>query len=304
MPSVEEVCKTFDLIDVPFEYSDADYQNFITYKMFQQHVRPVLQKENPRVPMSKLMMLVAAKWREFSDLNPHLQQDTDEADIKEEEDVAEPKSPEIASKETKFRSSKKTVRIAEEYDDEYDDDEESKTKSKKRGRNSGGGSGTRSTKIRKQKVPTLRIKFGKRRNASSDEDQDDSADGSERESDIEFEKMLQQTDEHGDDEQQVASTSLAAFNDEASTSEPTKRKKAKTKIGNKSKKKKSKKTNFQDDDIEHQDYCEACQQGGEIILCDTCPKAYHLVCLDPELEEAPEGNHSSDLFNFWLFLID
>lgn len=25
------------------------------------------------------------------------------------------------------------------------------------------------------------------------------------------------------------------------------------------------------------------------MLCDTCPRAYHLVCLDPELEEAPEG---------------
>ena len=35
-----------------------------------------------------------------------------------------------------------------------------------------------------------------------------------------------------------------------------------------------------------------CQQGGEIILCDTCPKAYHLVCLEPELEEAPEGKWS------------
>ena len=43
---------------------------------------------------------------------------------------------------------------------------------------------------------------------------------------------------------------------------------------------------------EHQDYCEVCQQGGEIILCDTCPRAYHLVCLDPELEEAPEGKWS------------
>ncbi|KAG7157237.1 Chromodomain-helicase-DNA-binding protein Mi-2-like, partial [Homarus americanus] len=40
------------------------------------------------------------------------------------------------------------------------------------------------------------------------------------------------------------------------------------------------------------DYCEVCQQGGEIILCDTCPKAYHLVCLEPELEEAPEGKWS------------
>ena len=43
---------------------------------------------------------------------------------------------------------------------------------------------------------------------------------------------------------------------------------------------------------DHQDYCEVCQQGGEIILCDTCPRAYHLVCLEPELEEAPEGKWS------------
>jgi len=35
-----------------------------------------------------------------------------------------------------------------------------------------------------------------------------------------------------------------------------------------------------------------CQQGGEIILCDTCPRAYHLVCLEPELEQAPEGKWS------------
>lgn len=42
---------------------------------------------------------------------------------------------------------------------------------------------------------------------------------------------------------------------------------------------------------QHQDYCEVCQQGGEIILCDTCPRAYHLVCVEPEpLEEAPEGD--------------
>jgi chromodomain-helicase-DNA-binding protein 4 len=64
--------------------------------------------------------------------------------------------------------------------------------------------------------------------------------------------------------------------------------KAKVKIGNRGKKKKSKKPEA----IDHQDYCEVCQQGGEIILCDTCPKAYHLVCLDPELEEAPEGKWS------------
>lgn len=44
--------------------------------------------------------------------------------------------------------------------------------------------------------------------------------------------------------------------------------------------------------FQHQDYCEVCQQGGEIILCDTCPRAYHLVCLEPELEDTPEGRWS------------
>uniref|UniRef100_A0A4W3HKS7 Chromodomain helicase DNA binding protein 5 n=1 Tax=Callorhinchus milii TaxID=7868 RepID=A0A4W3HKS7_CALMI len=42
----------------------------------------------------------------------------------------------------------------------------------------------------------------------------------------------------------------------------------------------------------HQDYCEVCQQGGEIILCDTCPRAYHLVCVEPALETAPQGRWS------------
>ena len=77
------------------------------------------------------------------------------------------------------------------------------------------------------------------------------------------------------------------------------RKKAKTKIGDKNKKKKKTRTTakFPSEDgdgyeTDHQDYCEVCQQGGEIILCDTCPRAYHLVCLEPELEEAPEGRWS------------
>lgn len=40
---------------------------------------------------------------------------------------------------------------------------------------------------------------------------------------------------------------------------------------------------------EHQDFCEVCKQGGEILLCDGCPKAFHKVCLEPEFEDIPEG---------------
>jgi len=49
MPTIEEVCNTFGLTDVQIEYSDADFQNLTTYKLFQQHVRPLLAKENPKV---------------------------------------------------------------------------------------------------------------------------------------------------------------------------------------------------------------------------------------------------------------
>lgn len=79
MPTIEEVCSTFGLTDVELEYSESDFQNLTSYKLFQQHVRPLLAKENPKVPMSKLMMLVAAKWREFSEINPHTQGDNEQA---------------------------------------------------------------------------------------------------------------------------------------------------------------------------------------------------------------------------------
>lgn len=49
MPTVEEVCQTFGLTDIHIEYTDADFQNLTTYKLFQQHVRPLLAKDNPKV---------------------------------------------------------------------------------------------------------------------------------------------------------------------------------------------------------------------------------------------------------------
>jgi chromodomain-helicase-DNA-binding protein 4 len=49
MPTIEEVCSTFGLTDVELEYTESDFQNLTTYKLFQQHVRPLLTKENPKV---------------------------------------------------------------------------------------------------------------------------------------------------------------------------------------------------------------------------------------------------------------
>lgn len=49
MPTVEEVCSSFSLADVDIEYTDADLENLTSYKLFQQHLRPLIVKENPKV---------------------------------------------------------------------------------------------------------------------------------------------------------------------------------------------------------------------------------------------------------------
>jgi chromodomain-helicase-DNA-binding protein 4 len=78
MRSVAEICETMGLQDCPVEYTDEDYSAITTYKQYQLHIRPLLQKENPKVPMSKLMTLVAAKWRVFSAENPNLEGEAEE----------------------------------------------------------------------------------------------------------------------------------------------------------------------------------------------------------------------------------
>ena len=60
IPLFEEICKNFGLNDVDLDYSDADYQNLTTYKMFQQAYRSRIQSANPKVLyfLSTLSMLL------------------------------------------------------------------------------------------------------------------------------------------------------------------------------------------------------------------------------------------------------
>eukprot|EP00092_Neocalanus_flemingeri_P015825 GFUD01017130.1.p1 GENE.GFUD01017130.1~~GFUD01017130.1.p1 ORF type:complete len:1937 (+),score=754.41 GFUD01017130.1:187-5997(+) len=295
MPTVMQVCDQWGLNDVDLEYSDADYTNLTTYKLFQQTFRPRIQAENPKVPMSKLMMLVAAKWREFTSLgrseegSEQQEQEVEEQEVEDDEpeEVAEDEDDEedevpLSNRGRKGRGGRgKKKKDEDEF--EYDDEDYSDDGGKKKGRGRGKVGGK--AKGKGKAVPKLKIKLGgrKKKGGSDSEDNSEEEEKTKGDSDEEFENMLAEAeDAMGAEDVQVVAEARKL-----------KKGKAKVKFGNKNKKKgKKNKKDFANDESEHQEFCEVCQQGGEIILCDTCPRAYHLCCLDPELDEAPEGKWS------------
>lgn len=127
--------------------------------------------------MSKLMMLVAAKWREFS------------AAVPEAAESAEEEVPDVTSSRPlrSSRSAPVSGRDDAELAEEDNEDELEDRGRKKRNRKKPAGGGNAG---KKGKVPTLKIKLGKRKRTSSDD-----VSHSEKDSDAEFEQMLQEAEE-------------------------------------------------------------------------------------------------------------
>lgn len=61
----------YGLNDVELEYDEEDFETLTTYKIFCQHIRPLICKENPKTAQSKIVSLVGAKWREFLAQHPN-----------------------------------------------------------------------------------------------------------------------------------------------------------------------------------------------------------------------------------------
>uniref|UniRef100_A0A8C5D456 Chromodomain-helicase-DNA-binding protein 5-like n=1 Tax=Gouania willdenowi TaxID=441366 RepID=A0A8C5D456_GOUWI len=230
--SSSQLMHEWGLEDVTYGFSEEDYKTITNYKAFSQFLRPLIAKKNPKIPMSKMMTVLGAKWREFSANNPF------------KGASATAVAAAVAAAVEMVTVAQPTSVCSAQINCQPGPIKKAKTKE-------GKGPG-----VRKKSKPVKEVK------------------------------------------------------------KKAKPKKTKSKLGHSVKKKKASSVSLvvifpdvkihlclyisahpaeEDGDgyeTDHQDYCEVCQQGGEIILCDTCPRAYHLVCLDPEMEKAPEGKWS------------
>uniref|UniRef100_A0A667YY47 Chromodomain helicase DNA binding protein 3 n=1 Tax=Myripristis murdjan TaxID=586833 RepID=A0A667YY47_9TELE len=256
-----QLAQEWGLEDVDHTFTEEDYRELTNYKAFSQFMRPMIAKKNPKIPMSKMMTILGAKWREFSSNNPFkgnaaaVAAAAAAAAIAVAEQVsAATASPEPPPQPPPLRKAK-----TKEGKGQRMRSKSPRVPDKKK------TAGVAKAK----KMAPIRIKLGalgtKRKKSCSSEDVDE--------------------DESEQEDSSVHSSSVRS--DSSGRAKKNKR-------GRPAKKKK--KIPGEEDadgyETDHQDYCEVCQQGGEIILCDTCPRAYHLVCLEPELDKAPEGKWS------------
>ncbi|XP_011357189.2 chromodomain-helicase-DNA-binding protein 3 isoform X3 [Pteropus vampyrus] len=275
---------TWGLEDVEHVFSEEDYHTLTNYKAFSQFMRPLIAKKNPKIPMSKMMTILGAKWREFSANNPFKGSAAAvaAAAAAAAAAVAEQVSAAVSSATPIAPSGTPTLPAPPAVDIQPPPIRRAKTKEGK-----GPGHKRRSKsprvpdgrkKLRGKKMAPLKIKLGllggkRKKGGSSDE-------GPEPEG----------------EESDLDSGSVHSASGRPDGPVRTK----KLKRGRPGRKKKkvlgcpavAGEEEVDGYETDHQDYCEVCQQGGEIILCDTCPRAYHLVCLDPELDRAPEGKWS------------
>lgn len=56
----------------------------------------------------------------------------------------------------------------------------------------------------------------------------------------------------------------------------------------------------------HNEVCEVCEKGGDLLCCDTCSLVFHLLCIRPKIVSIPKGKWScaycvADVSIYFLF---
>uniref|UniRef100_A0A673BBJ9 Chromodomain helicase DNA binding protein 4a n=1 Tax=Sphaeramia orbicularis TaxID=375764 RepID=A0A673BBJ9_9TELE len=276
--SSTQLLEAWGMKDIDHVFTQEDYSSLTNYKAFSQFVRPLIAAKNPKIAVSKMMTLMMAKWREFSTNNPLKGCATANAALAAANVAAAVENMVAAdgSAEAGAATSPASAPVAAAAPTPATPPaapapplRKAKTKEGKgpNARKKSKSSAKPPPKPKPKKVAPLKIKLG-------------GLNSKRKRSSVRF----------------CLFTELLLFST-ASSSKPKVRHEfrfesiifdvifygcllsVETEDGD----------GYETD---HQDYCEVCQQGGEIILCDTCPRAYHMVCLDPDMEKAPEGKWS------------
>uniref|UniRef100_A0A673FTP4 Chromodomain-helicase-DNA-binding protein 4-like n=1 Tax=Sinocyclocheilus rhinocerous TaxID=307959 RepID=A0A673FTP4_9TELE len=242
--SSSQLLADWGMKDIDYTFTQEDYNSLTNYKAFSQFVRPLIAAKNPKIAVSKMMMVLGAKWREFSTNNPMRGSASANAAL-----AAANVAAAVESMVTRvdgggaapMATPTSTAAPAAPPPSQQPPAVPLRKAKTKEGKGPNARRKTKSTpkpqdkKSKAKKVAPLKIKLGnfKRKRSS-----------------VSIYICYK--------------PSFSFVVDEDADGYET----------------------------DHQDYCEVCQQGGEIILCDTCPRAYHMVCLDPDMERAPEGTWS------------
>uniref|UniRef100_A0A8C2T9V4 Chromodomain helicase DNA binding protein 5 n=1 Tax=Coturnix japonica TaxID=93934 RepID=A0A8C2T9V4_COTJA len=230
--SSAQLMEEWGLDDVDYIFSEEDYHTLTNYKAFSQFLRPLIAKKNPKIPMSKMMTVLGAKWREFSANNPF-------------------KGSSAAAAAAAVAAAVETVTVAPPL----------------------------AASPQQPALPPVirkaKTKEGKAEHPGSD------CMPAPGQCVVLFSPLQSEEEEREESDFDSASINSSSVRSECSAG-----------LGKRGKRRRKKKRKGDGYETDHQDYCEVCQQGGEIILCDTCPRAYHMVCLDPDMEKAPEGKWS------------
>lgn len=272
----ERICSTHNLINVDVNIPD-EMLSEITYKQFNKIVRAQVNEANPKISGLHITALVGAKWREFKELygmdvdtpdlervkNENVYSPQSDADVKD----SVPTSPE-GSGSLNIDSGGD---LSEDEDDGDEYGKKLKIKLSRRG-NKIFRAGDRKTSRQSKKTARAGI-------VNLD--------------DINLDEVVTENDDANDPLKKKPAKKRTGPRIK-NTKDKKEKKRAKEAAalaaakGGKRGPKKGKKEEPVPEPL-HNSVCDVCGEGGDILLCDTCTCSWHLTCLDPPLDEVPEG---------------
>ncbi|KAL7671473.1 hypothetical protein ACOME3_006369 [Neoechinorhynchus agilis] len=283
--SSAELCAEYGITGIiDLNFSQEDYENLAHYRAFLQHTRPLISAKCPLLATSKVMNILSAKWREFS---------ADRTKVL----AGEPLSPPLLHRppSSPHQSIKRPAApspVPTENLDSSSEEKKGKGKSKaKRSRRSRRRTVHYDESSPKSAVPSA-VQEPLRRSRRT---------APKRRAAAQSGGVYAASGGIADEDDASMNDALLASMDEPSLVKKKKVSSAKkAKVPRSTPQRLNKPKRNEDDDeymedekeimMDHQEICEHCGQGGEIMLCDGCPRAFHLICVDPTATSFPEGD--------------